>query len=56
MYAIGALALIMLSSAFFHVPELLTGFVGAILIGLAVVSSVRYKRQQAGDATNAATN
>jgi len=30
------------------VPEVVTGLIGAVLIGLSVYSSVRYKRQQAG--------
>ena len=49
MYAIGALATIMLGSAFVHVPELLTGFVGAILIGLAIISSIRYRKLHGDD-------
>lgn len=53
MYAIGALALIMLSSAFVHVPELLTGFVGAILIGLAIMSSIRYDKLHRDDGDSA---
>jgi len=47
-YAIGSLAAIMLVSMTHPVPEVVTGLIGAVLIGLSVYSSVRYKRQQAG--------
>lgn len=47
-YAIGTLAAIMLVSMTHHIPEVVTGLIGAVLIGLSVYSSVRYKRQQAG--------
>ena len=47
-YAIGSLAAIMLVSMTYPVPEVVTGLIGAVLIGLSVYSSVRYKRQQAG--------
>ncbi|MGZ8137525.1 MAG: DUF475 domain-containing protein, partial [Methylococcaceae bacterium] len=47
-YAIGVLAGIMLISMTHHIPEVVTGLVGAILIGLSVFSSIRYKKQQAG--------
>lgn len=43
-YAIGALALFMLLDAFIHVPEAVTGLVGAVLIGLSVYSSIRHRR------------
>ncbi len=46
-YAIGALAIIMLTSIVFHVPEVITGLIGAVFIGLSLVSSVRHKRQLA---------
>ena len=42
-YAILALAVIMLASARFEVPDTVTGLVGAGLIGLAFWSSVRHK-------------
>ncbi len=42
-YAIGALGLIMLYSIVEHVPELLTGLVGVVLIGLSVFSSIRHR-------------
>jgi hypothetical protein len=50
MYAIGVLGIIMLTSGFVHVPELFTAFVGAILIGLAIYSSLRWKKNNAGTA------
>lgn len=47
-YAIGTLAAIMLISMTHEIPEVVTGLIGAILIGLSVFSSIRYKKQQAG--------
>ncbi len=44
-YAIGALAAMMLLGVFIHIPEVLTGLIGAVLIGLSIVASVRYERK-----------
>ncbi|MGZ8165800.1 MAG: DUF475 domain-containing protein [Methylobacter sp.] len=44
-YAIGVLAGIMLISMRYHIPEVITGLVGAVLIGLSVFSSIRYKKK-----------
>jgi hypothetical protein len=44
-YAIGILALIMLSSVQYHVPEWFTGFSGIAFIALSVWSSVKYKKK-----------
>lgn len=44
-YAIGVLAVIMLISMTHHIPEIVTGLTGAILIGLSVVSSIRYNKE-----------
>jgi hypothetical protein len=46
-YAIGILALIMLGSVKYHVPEWLTGLSGVAFIAVSLWSSVRYKRQNA---------
>lgn len=46
-YAIGVLAGIMLLSITHHIPEVITGLAGAILIGLSVYSSILYKKMQA---------
>lgn len=46
-YAIGTLAAIMLISMTHEIPEVVTGLVGAVLIGLSVYSSIRYKQKQA---------
>lgn len=46
-YAIGVLAGIMLLSMNHHIPEVVTGLVGAVLIGLSVYSSILYKKQLA---------
>ena len=46
-YAIGSLAGIMLVSMTYHISEIITGSVGAVLIGLSVLSSILYKRNLA---------
>lgn len=43
-WAILVLAAIMLLSARFHIPETITGLIGAVLIGLSLWVSVRYNR------------
>lgn len=43
-WAILALAAIMLLSAKFHIPETITGLIGAVLIGLSLWRSVRYNK------------
>lgn len=45
-YAIGILAVIMLVSMKYHVPELVTGFIGVAFIVASLWSSVRHKRLQ----------
>lgn len=45
-YAIGTLAAIMLISMTHEIPEVVTGLVGAALIGLSVYSSIQYKKTQ----------
>jgi hypothetical protein len=44
-WAIIALAVIMLLSARYHIPETITGLIGAVLIGLSLIWSVRYNRR-----------
>ena len=46
-YAIGSLAAIMLISMTHHISEVITGLVGAVLIGLSVLSSILYRRKHA---------
>lgn len=46
-WAIIALGLIMLLSAHFHIPETVTGLIGAVLIGLSLVWSIRHQRREA---------
>ena len=48
-YAIGALALLMLVGTVTEVPEAVTGLIGAGFIGLALWSSIRYKRTRKAD-------
>ncbi|KQQ47266.1 hypothetical protein ASF61_01020 [Duganella sp. Leaf126] len=45
-YAIGILAVIMLASMKFHVPEIFTGLIGVAFIAASVWSSVRHRRRQ----------
>ena len=45
-YAIGILAVIMLASMKFHIPELFTGLVGVAFIAASLWSSIRYKKQE----------
>lgn len=46
-WAIGALAVIMLAGVRWHVPEAVTGMLGALLIVLSIVSSIRAKSKGA---------
>lgn len=43
-YAIGALAVIMLLGAVFHVPEVITGLIGVGFIVAAVLSSIQHRK------------
>ena len=45
-YAIGILALIMLASVKFHIPEWFTGLSGVAFILLSLWSSIRYKKKE----------
>jgi len=45
-WAIGALAVILLVSIGFHVPEVVTGLIGVTLIGAAYISSVRRNKRE----------
>jgi len=54
-YAIGVLAAIMLLSMTVHVPEVITGLAGAILIALSVYSSIQYKKENEAKNTNSFT-
>ncbi|WP_020395921.1 DUF475 domain-containing protein [Thiolinea disciformis] len=47
-YGIGALAVIMLLSIYYHIPEVITGLIGVTFIVLSVISSKRYSRQNSG--------
>ena len=54
-WAILFLAVIMYTQTLVHVPELITGFIGVVLIGLSIASSLRWSRngglaEQAGAA------
>ena len=43
-YSILVLSVIMFSQTLFHIPEMVTGLLGAGLIGLALISSIRHNR------------
>jgi hypothetical protein len=45
-YAIGILAVIMLASIKFHIPEIFTGLIGVAFIAASIWSSVRHRKQQ----------
>ena len=45
-YGIGSLAVVMLVSMVHHVPEILTGLIGAAFITLALISSIRHNRKK----------
>jgi len=49
-WAILSLGMLMLVSARYEVPEAITGLIGAVVIGLALVWSVRYRRKSMADA------
>lgn len=44
-YAVFALAIIMLMSVRFSVPEVITGLIGAVIIGISVVASTIYSKK-----------
>ncbi|ALG67061.1 DUF475 domain-containing protein [Beggiatoa leptomitoformis] len=46
-YAIAVLAVIMLTEELFHIPEVVTGLAGAVLIALAIWSSIQWNRKKA---------
>jgi hypothetical protein len=48
-WAIIALGLIMLFSAEFHIPETITGLIGAVLIGISLLWSMRYNRKHGAE-------
>jgi hypothetical protein len=49
-YAIGALAFIMMLGTLMHIPEAITGLIGAGFIGLSLWSSMRYNREKIAEA------
>lgn len=44
-YAIGILAVIMFAGTIKHIPEVITGLLGALFIAMSLYSSVRYNKQ-----------
>lgn len=48
-WGIGALGILMLVSTRVHVPELVSGLVGATFTGLSLLSSVRHRRRHAAE-------
>ena len=51
-YAIGALAIIMLISMRFHVPEIITGLIGVAFIVASVIASIRHRKHNSPNATD----
>lgn len=49
-YAIGALAIIMFSNTVLHIPEVITGLIGAFLIALSLWSSVSWNKKNGAKA------
>lgn len=49
-YGIGALAVIMLFSIHYHIPEVITGLIGVTFIVLSIVSSLRHKKKLLAEA------
>lgn len=47
-YSILALSLVMFAQSVAHIPEVVTGLIGAGLIGLALISSIRHRRAVEG--------
>ena len=43
-YSVLALSVIMYAQSLWHIPELLTGLIGASLIGLSLIASIRYNK------------
>lgn len=48
-YAIGALAIIMLLSMKFHVPEIVTGLIGIAFIIASVIASIQYRKNESNN-------
>jgi hypothetical protein len=44
-YSIFLLSVIMFAQSHIHIPELVTGFIGIALIGLALIASLRYNKR-----------
>jgi hypothetical protein len=49
-WAIGALGLIMIVNPFLHVSEWFTGFIGVLIIGISVWSSIRFQKKKTREA------
>ncbi|TNF17410.1 MAG: DUF475 domain-containing protein [Rhodobacteraceae bacterium] len=47
-YSVLVLSIIMFIQSLAHIPEVITGLLGACLIGLSLVASIRYERQAGG--------
>jgi hypothetical protein len=51
-YSILALSIIMFAQTLWHIPEMITGLIGAVLIGIALWSSISYNRAKCKDASD----
>lgn len=52
MYAIGVLALILLSSSFFHLPEVVVGLIGVAFIAASFVHSIKANKDEANQSSS----
>ncbi len=48
-YSVLALSIIMFAQSFWHVPEVITGLIGACLIGLSLFASIRYNNRMVSE-------
>ncbi|WP_131667467.1 DUF475 domain-containing protein [Psychrobacter pygoscelis] len=55
-YAIGALAIIMLLSMKFHVPEIVTGLIGVTFIVWAVIASLKHRKLEEAETSGKASS
>jgi len=48
-YAVGCLAVIMFLNTIFNIPEIVTGLLGALIIAMSLISSLRYEKKHQRD-------
>ncbi|MEO8360064.1 MAG: DUF475 domain-containing protein [Vicinamibacteria bacterium] len=55
-YAIGVLAIIMLVSTVYHIPEVVTGLIGVAFIALSLISSISYRNKNLRESAEAGSH